>query len=132
MLVPLTQLLRVIKVYFPLALPGPKGINVEFTAQRSEVRSQPPSPDGFGAPRRSEIRRQEIAVRRKGFSCGSGFSVLPVPGAVPGSLPALSLSKGRGQPRSFALNYFYDFYDFYGFYDFNDLPLTRPIVHEMV
>gem|GEM_PF-3110715 len=40
MLVPLTQLLRVIKVYFPLALPGPKGINVEFTAQRSEVRSQ--------------------------------------------------------------------------------------------
>ena len=40
MLVPLTQLLRVIKVYFPLALPGPKGINVEFRAQRSEVRSQ--------------------------------------------------------------------------------------------
>ena len=40
MLVPLTQLLRVIKVYFPLALPGPKGINVEFTAQRSEDRSQ--------------------------------------------------------------------------------------------
>ena len=34
MLVPLTQLLRVIKVYFPLALPGPKGINVEITAQR--------------------------------------------------------------------------------------------------
>jgi len=34
MLVPLTQLLRVIKVYFPLALPGPKGINVENTAQR--------------------------------------------------------------------------------------------------
>ena len=33
MLVPLTQLLRVIKVYFPLALPGPKGINVEITAQ---------------------------------------------------------------------------------------------------
>jgi len=98
----------------------------------TEDRNQPPSPDGFGAPRRSEIRRQEIAVRRKGFSCGSGFSVLPVPGAVPGSLPALSLSKGRGQPRSFALNYFYDFYDFYGFYDFNDLPLTRPIVHEMV
>jgi hypothetical protein len=34
MLVPLPQLLRVIKVYFPLALPGPKGINVEITAQR--------------------------------------------------------------------------------------------------
>jgi hypothetical protein len=40
MLVPLTQLLRVIKVYFPLALPGPKGINVEFRAQRSEIRGQ--------------------------------------------------------------------------------------------
>ena len=38
----------------------------------------------------------------------------------------------EGQPRSCALNYFYDFYDFYGFYDFNDLPLTSPIVHEMV
>ena len=47
MLVPLTQPLRVIKVYFPLALPGPKGINVEFRAQRSEVRSQ-----------KSEIKRQ--------------------------------------------------------------------------
>ena len=47
MLVPLTQLLRVIKVYFPLALPGPKGINVEFTAQRSEVRG-----------RRSDIREE--------------------------------------------------------------------------
>ncbi len=37
MLVPLTQLIRVIKVYFPLALPGPKGINVEFRAQRSTM-----------------------------------------------------------------------------------------------
>jgi hypothetical protein len=34
MLVPLTQLFRVIKVYFPLALPGPKGINVEVTVRR--------------------------------------------------------------------------------------------------
>ena len=33
MLVPLTQLGRVRKVYFPLALPGPKGINVEFTGK---------------------------------------------------------------------------------------------------
>ena len=32
--VPFTQLLRVIKVYFPLALPGPKGINVEIATQR--------------------------------------------------------------------------------------------------
>ena len=37
MLVPLTQLLRVIKVYFPLALFGPKGINVEFTAHTWQV-----------------------------------------------------------------------------------------------
>ena len=37
MLVPLTQLLGVTKVYFPLALPGPKGINVEFTAQTWQV-----------------------------------------------------------------------------------------------
>jgi hypothetical protein len=37
MLVPLTQLLRVIKVYFPLALPGPKEINVEFTAQTWQI-----------------------------------------------------------------------------------------------
>lgn len=34
MVVPLTLLLRVIKVYFPLALPGPKEINVEVTALR--------------------------------------------------------------------------------------------------
>ena len=33
MLVPHTQLLQVINVYFPLALPSPKGINVEITAQ---------------------------------------------------------------------------------------------------
>jgi hypothetical protein len=33
MLVPLKQLLEVINVYFPLALPSPKGINVEITAQ---------------------------------------------------------------------------------------------------
>jgi hypothetical protein len=31
MLVPLTRFVRVMKVYFPLALLGPKGINVEFT-----------------------------------------------------------------------------------------------------
>lgn len=37
MLVPLTQLIRVIKVYFPLALPGPKGINVDFTAKTWQV-----------------------------------------------------------------------------------------------
>jgi hypothetical protein len=37
--------------------------------QRSEVRSQPPSPDGFGAPRRSEDSGQiqsDAAMRRYG------------------------------------------------------------------
>lgn len=52
MLVPLTQLLRVKKVYFPLALPGPKGINVEFRAQRSEVRDQ-----------RKELRIADFGLR---------------------------------------------------------------------
>ena len=63
MLVPLTQLLRVIKVYFPLALPGPKGINVEFTAQRSEVRSQRSEVRGQKAEDRgqsAEIRKQRV------------------------------------------------------------------------
>jgi hypothetical protein len=40
MLVPLTRFVRVIKVYFPLALPGAKGINVEFIGKRSEGRKK--------------------------------------------------------------------------------------------
>jgi hypothetical protein len=61
MLVPLTQLLRVKKIYFPLALPGPKGINVEFRAQRSEVRSQ-----------RSEERIADCGFRIANFKKSRG------------------------------------------------------------
>ena len=44
-------------------------------SRRSEVRSQPPSPDGFGAPRRSEDSGQiqsDAAMRRYGDAARKG------------------------------------------------------------
>jgi hypothetical protein len=70
-----------------------RGQRSEGRKQRSEVRSQ-----------RSEDRRQTTEDKRQRFSCGSGFSVLPVPGVVPGSLPVLSLSNGSKGSRDLAIS----------------------------
>ena len=74
-----------------------RGRKSEVRRQKTEVRSQ-----------RSEDRRQTTEGRRqrtndKDSPVGEAFPVLPVPGVVPGSLLALSLSKGsKGSPLSVA------------------------------
>jgi hypothetical protein len=64
MLVPLTQLLRVIKVYFPLALPGAKGIighrawSMEHRVKRDEKSGETGETGKEDRNQRSEIRGQ--------------------------------------------------------------------------
>jgi hypothetical protein len=62
MLVPLTQLLRVIKPYFPLALPGPKGIighrawSMEHRVKRDERDEKSGETGKEGRDQTSEVR----------------------------------------------------------------------------
>ncbi len=94
--------------------------------QRSEVRSQPPSPDGFGAPRRSEgsikteVGGQKSEIRGQHKDRGRRSEVRDYPvGAV---FPPASPERERWRAGSRDLDCdFYAFYDFYGFYD---LPFT--------
>ncbi len=113
-----------------IRMPGRRGSN------------HPPSPDGFGAPRRSEVGGQRSEVRGQNFGLRiADFSIedcvtVRHPGQVSQSGTRAGIQKkpdyiefsldSGSRPRSglvrndgfYGFNDFYDFYGFYGFYDF--------------